>query len=159
MLLLLPEGMIDMRKADLEYIRILNNIIDGRLLRIAELKSKAYPGAIAYDDSGASKPSPSNKLEEIFCQIDEEERIINKLIDNRYALKCQAVQEIQQAIDPDDMVMRHILYLRYLSRKPDGASFEWSDVAKHIGTYHNIRLPRIYQLHHDAVLILSHHKM
>ena len=159
MLLLLPEGMIDMRKADLEYIRILNNVIDGRLLRIAELKSKAYPGAIAYDDSGASKPSPSNKLEEIFCQIDEEERRINKLIDKRYALKCQAIKEIQQAIDPDDMVMRHILYLRYLSRKPDGASFEWSDVAKHIGTYHNIRLPRIYQLHHDAVLILSHHKM
>ena len=148
-----------MRKADLEYIRILNNVIDGRLLRIAELKSKAYPGAIAYDDSGASKPSPSNKLEEIFCQIDEEERRINKLIDKRYALKCQAIKEIQQAIDPDDMVMRHILYLRYLSRKPDGASFEWSDVAKHIGTYHNIRLPRIYQLHHDAVLILSHHKM
>lgn len=151
--------MIDMRKADLEYIRILNNIIDGRLLRIAELKSKAYPGAIAYDDSGASKPSPSNKLEEIFCQIDEEERRINKLIDKRYALKCQAIQEIQQAIDPNDMVMRHILYLRYLSRKPDGASFEWSDVAKYIETYHNIQLRRIYDLHHDAVLILSHHKM
>ena len=148
-----------MRKADLEYIRILNNVIDGRLLRIAELKSKAYPGAIAYDDSGASKPSPSNKLEEIFCQIDEEERRINKLIDKRYALKCQAVREIQDAIDPDDMVMRHILYLRYLSRKPDGASFEWSDVVKYVNLYHNIRLPRIYQLHHDAVLILSHHKM
>lgn len=151
--------MIDMRKADLEYIRILNNVIDGRLLRIAELKSKAYPGAIAYDDSGASKPSPSNKLEEIFCQIDDEERRINKLIDKRYALKCQAVREIQDAIDPDDMVMRHILYLRYLSRKPNGASFEWSDVAKYIETYHNIQLRRIYVLHHDAVLILSHHKM
>ena len=60
MLLSLPEGMIDMRKADLEYIRILNNIIDGRLLRIAELKSKAYPGAIAYDDSG--KPVGAMKV-------------------------------------------------------------------------------------------------
>ena len=148
-----------MRKADLEYIRILNNVIDGRLLRIAELKSKAYPGAISYDDSGASKPSPSNKLEDIFCQIDEEERRINKLIDKRYALKCQAVKEIQKAIDPDNMVMRHILYLRYLSRKPDGASLEWSDVAKYIETYHNIQLRRIYVLHHDAVLILSQHKM
>ena len=148
-----------MRKADLEYIRILNQVIDGRLLRIAELKSKAYPGAIAYDDSGASKPSPSNKLEDIFCEIDEEERRINKLINKRYALKCQAIKEIQQAIDPDDMVMRHILYLRYLSRKPNGASFEWSDVAGYVKIYHNIQLKRIYQLHHDAVLILSHHKM
>ena len=33
------------------------------------------------------------------------------------------------------------------------------DVAKYIETYHNIQLRLIYELHHDAVLILSHHKM
>ena len=147
-----------MRKADLEYIRILNNIIDGRLLRIAELKSKAYPGAIAYDDSGASKPSPSNKLEEIFCQIDEEERRINKLIDKRYKLKAQALREIQNS--NMEYAARHILYLRYLSVDPiTHQNLEWQQARKYIKKYHNISERHIYRLHHVALGILGKHNI
>lgn len=150
--------MIDMRQADLEYIRILNNVIDGRLLRIAELKSKAYPGAITYDDSGASKPTPSNKLEEIFCQIDEEERRINKLIDKRYKLKAQAIREIQDS--GMECAARHILYLRYLSVDPvTHENLEWQQARKYIEKYHNISERHIRRLHHVALGILSRHNI
>ena len=96
-----------LNRSDLEYIRQLNDLITGRCLRIAELKSKAYPGAIQYDDSGASKPMPTNKIEHIFELVDIEERRINKFIDKRYELKCKALHEIKAA--RLSMAEKHIL--------------------------------------------------
>lgn len=147
-----------MNRSDLEFIRQLNDRITGGLLHIAELKSKAYPGAIAYDDSGASKPMPSNKMELVFCMIDKEERRVNRLIDKRYALKRQAIREIQSS--GLEIAERHILYLRYLSRDPrTGYALEWSDGKRYVIKYHNIQDRRIRQLHHDAVRKLEHHKI
>ena len=147
-----------MNRSDLEFIRQLNDRITGGLLHIAELKSKAYPGAIAYDDSGASKPMPSNKMELVFCMIDKEERRVNRLIDKRYALKRQAVREIQTS--GLEIAERHILYLRYLSRDPrTGYALEWSEGKRYVIKYHNIQDRRIRQLHHDAVRKLEHHNI
>ena len=147
-----------MNRSDLEFIRQLNDRITGGLLHIAELKSKAYPGAIAYDDSGASKPMPSNKMELVFCMIDKEERRVNRLIDKRYALKRQAIREIQNS--GLEIAERHILYLRYLSRDPrTGYALEWSEGKRYVIKYHNIQDRRIRQLHHDAVRKLEHHKI
>ena len=147
-----------MNRSDLEFIRQLNDWITGGLLHIAELKSKAYPGAIAYDDSGASKPMPSNKMELVFCMIDKEERRVNRLIDKRYALKRQAIREIQTS--GLEIAERHILYLRYLSRDPrTGYALEWSEGKRYVIKYHNIQDRRIRQLHHDAVRKLEHHKI
>ena len=147
-----------MNRSDLDFIRQLNDRITGGLLHIAELKSKAYPGAIAYDDSGASKPMPSNKMEQVFCMIDKEERRVNRLIDKRYALKRQAIREIQTS--GLEIAERHILYLRYLSRDPrTGYALEWSEGKRYVIKYHNIQDRRIRQLHHDAVRKLEHHKI
>ena len=147
-----------MNRSDLEFIRQLNDRITGGLLHIAELKSKAYPGAIAYDDSGASKPMPSNKMELVFCMIDKEERRVNRLIDKRYALKRQAIREIQNS--GLEIAERHILYLRYLSRDPrTGYALEWSEGKRYVIKYHNIQDRRIRQLHHDAVRKLEHHNI
>ena len=147
-----------MNRSDLEFIRQLNDRITGGLLHIAELKSKAYPGAIAYDDSGASKPMPSNKIELAFCMIDKEERRVNRLIDKRYALKRQAIREIQTS--GLEIAERHILYLRYLSRDPrTGYALEWAVGKTYVIKYHNIQDRRIRQLHHDAVRKLEHHKI
>lgn len=147
-----------MRQSDLEYIRILNDMISGGIMRIAELKSKAYPGAITYDDTGGSHPAPSNKLEEIFCLIDDEEKHINKLIDKRYKLKAQAIREIQ---DSDmECAARHILYLRYLSIDPvTHQNLEWQQARKYIKKYHNISERHIYRLHHVALGKLRRHNI
>lgn len=144
-----------MTRADLEYIRILNDQITGGLLHIAELKAKAYPGAITYDDSGASKPTPTNKLEEIFCMIDREERRVNRLIDKRYALRSQAIREIRAVFDDDHIAERHILYLRYLTSEP----LEWSEIIRYVNRYHNISERSAYRLHHNAVQKLSLYNM
>ena len=147
-----------MNRSDLEFIRQLNDRITGGLLHIAELKSKAYPGAIAYDDSGASKPMPSNKMEQVFCMIDKEERRVNRLIDKRYSLTVRALHEIQNS--GLEIAERHILYLRYLSRHPrTGYALEWSEVRRHVMKYHNISERRVYQLHHMALAKLEHHKI
>ena len=142
-----------MRRSDLEYIRQLNDLINGRLLHIEELKSKAYPGAIIYDDSGASRPAPTNKLERVFELIDQEERKVNRLIDKRYALRCQALNEIR-AVCPE-YAERHIMYLRYLSKEP----MDWQRIIKYVNKYHNISERKIYQLHHDAVRKLELYKI
>lgn len=142
----------------LEYIRQLNDQIIFSLERIAVLRSQAYPGAIVYDDTGASKPMPTNKLERIFSQIDEEERRVNRLIDKRYALKCQAIRAIQRSNLPVEA--RHVLYLRYLALDPvSRRNLSWSEVVYHVNRYHNIQRRRILQLHHDAVLELNRHNM
>lgn len=147
-----------MNRSDLDFIRQLNDRITGGLLHIAELKSKAYPGAIVYDDIGGSHPMPSNKIEMIYCLIDQEEKRINRLIDKRYALKRQAIREIQSS--GLDTAQRHILYLRYLSRDPrTGYALEWSDVRRHVMKYHNISERRVYQLHHMALAKLTNHKI
>lgn len=146
-----------MRQSDLEYIRILNDMISGGVMRIAELRSKAYPGAIRYDDTGGSHPAPVNKIEEVFCQIDKEEKRINKLIDKRYKLKQQALQVIRSTCS--EYSEKHILYLRYLSRTKDGDNLDWSTVAKYVQKYHNISLSRIYQIHHNVVRRIERYKI
>ena len=147
-----------MTRSDLEYIRHLNDLIYGGCMHIAELKSKAYPGAIQYDDTGASKPAPTNKLERVFEQVDAEERRINKLIDKRYELKSRALHEIKNA--DMECAAKHILYLRYLSKDPlTGDNLSWSDVYRYINRYHNIQKRRIFQLHHDAVRKLQNHNI
>lgn len=147
-----------MKQADLEYIRILNDMISGGIMRIAELKSKAYPGAITYDDIGGSHSSPSNKLEEVFCKIDDEEMKVNKLIDKRYKLKSQALLEIQNS--NMECAARHILYLRYLSVDPiTHQNLEWQQARKYIKKYHNISERHIYRLHHVALGILGKHNI
>ena len=147
-----------MRQADLEYIRLLNDMIAGGIMHIAELKSKAYTGAITYDDTGGSHPAPTNKLEEVFCLIDEEEARVNKLIDKRYKLKTQALWEIQNS--NLECAARHILYLRYLSIDPvTHQNLEWQQARKYVEKYHNISERHIRRLHHVALVSLNRHNI
>lgn len=148
-----------MNRSDLDFIRQLNDRITGGLLHIHELWTEAFfPFTLRCDDSGASKPMPRNKLEDIMCLIDKEERRVNRLIDKRYALKRQAIREIQTS--GLEIAERHILYLRYLSRDPrTGYALEWSEGKRYVIKYHNIQDRRIRQLHHDAVRKLEHHNI
>ena len=150
--------MSDLDRSDLEYIRLLNDLIVGGCLRIAELKSKAYPGASTYDDTGGSHPAPTNMIEEVFCQIDEEEKRINKLIDKRYRLKSQAIHEIQNS--GLECAARHILYLRYLSVDPvTHQNLEWQQAREYVEKYHNISERHIRRLHHVALGKLKTHNI
>lgn len=143
-----------MRKSELEYIRYLNDLIYGCRMRYEELRSKAYPGAIVYDDIGGSRPAPINKLERVYEMMDQADNKMNKLAVKRYKLKERAIYEIQNS--GLETAERHIMYLRYLATDPrSGRNFEWSDVYKYVHKYHNIGMPRIYQLHHDAVELVS----
>ena len=142
---------------NLETIRQLNDQIMFSLERIDALRLKALPGAITYDDTGASRPQPSNKLEQIFEMIDTEERKVNHLIDKRYKLKCEAIDAIQHS--DLDVAERHILYLRYLGTDRDGYNITWRTTIHFVNKYHNISARRVYQLHHDAVQKLNRHKI
>ena len=142
---------------NLETIRQLNDQIMFSLERIDALRLKALPGAITYDDTGASRPQPTNKLEQIFEMIDTEERKVNHLIDKRYKLKCEAIDAIQHS--DLDVAERHILYLRYLGTDRDGYNITWRTTIHFVNKYHNISARRVYQLHHDAVQKLNHHKI
>lgn len=145
------------RMINLETIRQLNDQIMFSLERIDALRLKALPGAITYDDTGASRPQPSNKLEQIFEMIDTEERKVNHLIDKRYKLKCEAIDAIQHS--DLDVAERHILYLRYLGTDRDGYNITWRTTIHFVNKYHNISARRVYQLHHDAVQKLNNHKI
>lgn len=145
------------RMINLETIRQLNDQIMFSLERIDALRLKALPGAITYDDTGASRPQPSNKLEQIFEMIDTEERKVNHLIDKRYKLKCEAIDAIQHS--DLDVAERHILYLRYLGTDRNGYNITWRTTIHFVNKYHNISARRVYQLHHDAVQKLNHHKI
>ena len=145
------------RMINLETIRQLNDQIMFSLERIDALRLKALPGAITYDDTGASRPQPTNKLEQIFEMIDTEERKVNHLIDKRYKLKCEAIDAIQHS--DLDVAERHILYLRYLGTDRDGYNITWRTTIHFVNKYHNISARRVYQLHHDAVQKLNHHKI
>lgn len=142
---------------NLELVRQLNDQIMFSLERIDALRLKALPGAITYDDTGASRPQPTNKLEQIFEMIDTEERKVNHLIDKRYRLKCEAIDAIQHS--DLDVAERHILYLRYLGTDRDGYNITWRTTINFVNKYHNISARRVYQLHHDAVQKLNHHKI
>ena len=142
---------------NLETIRQLNDQIMFSLERIDALRLKALPGAITYDDTGASRPQPANKLEQIFEMIDTEERKVNHLIDKRYRLKCEAIDAIQHS--DLDVAERHILYLRYLGTDRDGYNITWRTTIHFVNKYHNISARRVYQLHHDAVQKLNNHKI
>lgn len=145
------------RMINLETIRQLNDQIMFSLERIDALRLKALPGAITYDDTGASRPQPSNKLEQIFEMIDTEERKVNHLIDKRYKLKCEAIDAIQHS--DLDVAERHILYLRYLGTDRNGYNITWRTTIHFVNKYHNISARRVYQLHHDAVQKLNYHKI
>ena len=140
---------------NLETIRQLNDQIMFSLERIDALRLKALPGAIRYDDSGASRPEPTNKLEHIFELIDKEERRVDRLIDKRYRLKRDAVYAIQHS--DLEIAARHILYLRYLGTDLDGRSLDWRRVIFYVNKYHNIQRSKIYKIHHDAVRIVKHY--
>lgn len=147
-----------MNRGDLERIRQLNDMICFSIERIDALRWKALPGAIVYDDTGASRPQPTNKLERIFEMIDREERKVNRLIDRRYRLKRDAVYLIQHS--GLEIEARHVLYLRYLATEPtSGRNLSWRRVTYFVNKYHNIQTRRIMQIHHDAVDKLTHHKM
>lgn len=146
-----------MNRSDLKNIRLLNDQIAGGVMRIADLKSRALPSAIRFDDTGGSHPAPVNKIEEVFCLIDKEEKRVNRLIDKRYKLKQQAIKEIRATCR--DYADRHILYLRYLSRTKDGNNLDWSDIERYVGKYHNISLRRIYQIHNIAVRRMEKHNI
>lgn len=145
------------RMINLETIRQLNDQIMFSLERIDAMRLKALPGAITYDDTGASRPQPTNKLERIFEMIDTEERKVNHLIDKRYRLKCEAIDAIQHS--DLDVAERHILYLRYLGTDRDGYNITWRTTIHFVNKYHNISARRVYQLHHDALQKLNHHKI
>ena len=145
------------RMINLELVRQLNDQIMFSLERIDALRLKALPGAITYDDTGASRPQPANKLEQIFEMIDTEERKVNHLIDKRYRLKCEAIDAIQHS--DLDVAERHILYLRYLGTDRDGYNITWRTTIHFVNKYHNISARRVYQLHHDAVQKLNNHKI
>lgn len=140
---------------NLETIRQLNDQIMFSLERIDALRLRALPGAIRYDDSGASRPEPTNKLEHIFELIDKEERRVDRLIDKRYRLKRDAVYAIQHS--DLEIAARHILYLRYLGTDQYGRSLDWRRVIFYVNKYHNIQRSKIYKIHHDAVRIVKHY--
>lgn len=140
---------------NLETIRQLNDQIMFSLERIDALRWRALPGAIRYDDTGASRPMPENKLEHIFELIDKEERRVDRLIDKRYRLKRDAVYAIQHS--DLKIAARHILYLRYLGTDQDGRSLDWRRVIFYVNKYHNIQRSKIYKIHHDAVRIIKHY--
>ncbi len=147
-----------MNRSDLERIRQLNDSIIFSLERISALKSRATSLAIKYDDTGASHPAPENKLELIWCMIDQEERKVNRLIDKRYALKMRAVKAIQSSGLPIEA--RHVLYLRYLATEPtDHSNLDWRKVIYFVNKYHNIRKTKIYNIHHEAINLLKHHNI
>lgn len=142
----------------LEYIRQLNDQINFGLERIAVLRSQAYPGAIVYDDTGASKPMPTNKLERVFAAIDQEERRVNRLIDKRYELKVEAIRAIQRS--DLEVAARHILYLRYLAVDPiTRECLDWRRVVYLVNKYHNIQRTKVFALHHFAVNVINNHNI
>ena len=134
-----------MNRQDLEYIQTLNDMIEGALLHIDYIKSKAYPSAIRYDDTGASRPAPENKLEQVFCELFDEERRVNRLIDKRHDLIVSATQTIMAACPKP--AERHVLYLRYYT------NMKWPEIVNHMQKRHNIQERQVYRLHYIA---LSH---
>ena len=147
-----------MDKGDLEYIRILNDKINGKLLRIAELKSKALPGAIRYDDTGGSKPMVFDSLGELYAEIDIQERITDRLIDKRHDMMMRALAIIRTACE--DEKQRHVMYLRYFGTVPGTRiNLEWPEVRKYMRERHNIQDRRVYDLHHLALQNVKPYKI
>lgn len=134
---------------ELERVRQLNDRINYLNERITLLKSKAYPGAIRYDDTGGSRLAPENKLEMILCRIDEENRRVDRLTDMYVALKKQAARVIFES--DLEIEARHILYLRYLAKDKQSHSLDWRAVIYHVNMLHNIQKTKIYKLHHIGV--------
>ena len=147
-----------MDKGDLEYIRILNNRINDKLEHIDYLKSKAFPGAIQYDDIGGSKPMVFDSLGDLYAEIDLKEREVDKLIDKLYARKTKAISVIRAACE--DVKQRHVLYLRYLGTVPGTRiNLEWSEVLKYMNERHNIQRRQMQRIHHNAVEEIKHHNI
>lgn len=147
-----------MDRSDLEYIRTLNDKIQGQLLRIEYLKSKALPGAIRYDDTGGNTPTVFDSLGDLYAEIDKVERKVDALIDKREALKNKALHIVLEVCEDYDE--RHIIYLRYLGKDPHtGDNLEWREVIYHVNRLHNIQERKIYQLHHNVVRKIESYKI
>ena len=147
-----------MDKTDLEYIRILNNRINAKLEHIDFLKSKAFPGAIRYDDVGGNKPTIFDALGDLYAEIDVKEREVDKLIDKLYSKKVEAIKVIRASCK--DVKHRHVLYLRYLGTVPHTSiNLEWSEVLKYMNERHNIQKRQMQRIHHIAVEEIKNHNM
>ncbi len=83
---------------------------------IEELRSCLLPGAIRYDRDSV-QTSPSNQLEETVAKIDEMERRLERLRQERAAL----IIEVNATIDKlEDPVERSVLTFYYVNRyKPE----------------------------------------
>ena len=132
-----------MTRQELENIGILSRKVESTALLLEEIRSRAYPGAIQYNDIGGSKPMPVNKLEAVMCLLDMQERRLDRLIDERYDLMKRATKEIMTKCE--DPAQRHILYLRYYK------CLEWRDIKSIMYRHHKIRERKAYNLHHIAL--------
>ena len=147
-----------MTHSDLLLIRRYNDMIADASLKYDEIRQRAYPGAIRYDNTGASKPMPENRLEAVIEKLIEIDNQRNIITWKRYLLRERAIEEIQDS--GLDCVARHILYLRYLARdNTTYRSLTWSDVFRYVNRYHNIQRSKMFKLHHDAVTRLSQYKI
>ena len=148
-----------MDRKELDYIRILNNKIDSKQKRIEELKSKAYPGAIRYDDTGGSKPMVFDTLGDLYAEIDVVEREANNLITQRSRLQRKAIHAIRVACE-DNIKQRHVMYLRYLGNIPHTRiNLEWPEVRKYMMERHKVQERKVYQIHHDALKRVNLYKI
>ena len=147
-----------MDKGDLEYIRILNTRINDKLEHIEFLKSKAFPGAIQYDDIGGSRSMIFDSLGDLYAEIDTKEREADKLIDKLYSKKIEALKVIRASCT--DVKHRHVLYLRYLGMVPHTRlNLEWSEVNKYMNERHNIQRRQVQRIHHNAVEEIKNHNI
>lgn len=139
---------------DLLLIRRYNDMIADATLKLDEVRQKAFPGAIRYDNTGASKPMPTNQLEAVFERLLEIEHRIDVMIWRRYLLQKRAIEEIQDS--ELECAARHILYLRYLAT--DNTTYRpltWSDVFRYVNKLHNIQRSKMFKLHHEGVAELE----
>lgn len=134
---------------ELTRIRQLNDKIREEILRISEIRSEAFPGAIRYDTIGGSHGTPENLMENVIATVDIEARKARLMIDLRRQERAEAVRIIQRS--DLTIAQRHILYLRYLARHHDWTSLGWPEVYHWVNLYHNVERSRMFEMHADAM--------
>ena len=134
---------------ELTRIRQLNDEIREEILRISEIRSEAFPGAIRYDTIGGSHGTPENMMENVIATVDIEERKARLMIDLRRQERAEAIRIIRRS--DLSIAQRHILYLRYLARHRDWTSLGWPEVYHLVSLYHNVERSRMFELHADAM--------
>lgn len=134
---------------ELTRIRQLNDEIREEILRISEIRSEAFPGAIRYDTIGGSHGTPENLMENVIATVDIEQRKARLMIDLRRQERAEAIRIIRRS--DLTIAQRHILYLRYLARHHDWTSLGWPEVYHWVNLYHNVERSRMFELHADAM--------